>query len=816
MKKRYILLTLGCSLYANLDLLSTTQKNTLVNFINTKSEYIETNTSTIRDNNETNITTTHLATLKSLKIKDYNLNYLIDELGYINNLETFYFHKTNLIDNQLPNSFYRLNITKSTTSSGSSHTKNSSETTNEFLNRLNWNRKNNQPIVNTSKEYIYIKKYEYIDIEGNATDSDGVVKKISWNFSDGSSSSSAKPIKTFSNGGNYSATFTATDDDGNSTKKVIPIYVNDSDIKTYKEYPYSETNSFKVNQKVFFEPYYVDNNKYSYSWDLNNSTSTETTSSTIFQKTGNHKITLSTTNKTTKEIIKSSKNIVINNSSTYNTMIDELNKNLFETQSEWINRINNYTKTIQRDIVFKNYSADNEEVTFNYNLRELFINTDEQTQKMDLQEAKLLFDINETEKINIELKANLNGENITIYPNQFYFDNLSKSCSYYTSSKLNDLKTELNKAIYENTQSHIDLIKTFNNRNEKHCFPLTFSSYDAENGKMYVTLDLSSLSLTNKDIVIDINSSDRGENINYFKEYMNLESSFDIIYKNSEYFPYFERDYSKINPFDFYDDLDFIYFNYQAGVMDSIKSELQKSDYEEELSYKQRLSKYKPKFVVDISNQFTYNFFLKRLSFTLDLSKLNLANESYYIDNIEQNLAEKIHENAEIIIELYMYDEGSEIKYYTNDIYVNLDGIEYTAQKSSTTTPSEALIIKSGWNLLSTPVASKLDSSILNSNQIWIYKNKTWIKNPNEIEPLYGFWLKANENKTLNLTGSSYSLDVSILDNGWNLTGTGENLTNLNQYDVNNFYIYRDNKWLDLKSNTLSEIKKGEGVWVNK
>jgi len=816
LKKRYILLTLGCSLYANLDLLSTTQKNTLVNFINTKAEYIETNTSTIRDNNETNITTTHLATLKSLKIKDYNLTELISELGYINNLDTFRFHKTTLINKKLPNSFYRLNITKSTTSGGSIYTKNSNETTNEFLNRLGWNRVNNPPTISMSKNYIYIGINEYINLEANASDSDGIIKTSYWKFSDGYTSLISKPSKKFINGGNYIATFIATDDDGNTTEKSIPIYVNNSDIKSYKKYPYNETNSFKVNQKVFFEPQYIDNNKYSYSWDLNLSKSTETNASEIFLNTGTYIVSLSTTNKTTKTTEKSSKSIVIKESDTYNLLIDILEKDLFETRNDWINRINNYSKTIQRDIVFNDYNADNEEVTFNYNLREFFIDTDEQTQKMDLQEAKLLFDINETEQVNIELKANLNGDSITIYPNQFYFDNLSKSCSYYTDSKFNDLKTELNKAIYENTQSHIDLIKTFNNRNEKYCFPLTFSSYDAENGKMYVTLDLSSLSLTNKDIVIDINSSDRGENINYFKEYMNLESSFDIIYKNSEYFPYFERDYSKINPFNFYDDLDFIYFNYQAGVMDSIKSELQKSDYEEELSYKQKLSKYKPKFVVDISNQFTYNLFLKRLSFTLDLSKLNLPNESYYIDNIEQNLAEKIHENAEIIIELYMYDEGSEIKYYTNDIYVNLDGIEYTAQKSSTTTPSEALIIKSGWNLLSTPVASKLDSSILNSNQIWIYKNKTWIKNPNEIEPLYGFWLKANENKTLNLTGSSYSLDVSILDNGWNLTGTGENLTNLNQYDVNNFYIYRDNKWLDLKSNTLSEIKKGEGVWVNK
>lgn len=68
-----------------------------------------------------------------------------------------------------------------------------------------------------------------LNFEGTASDSDGTIASVEWNFGDGSSANSAEASHTYTSAGVYTATFTATDNDGDSSSDSIMVTIVEAD-----------------------------------------------------------------------------------------------------------------------------------------------------------------------------------------------------------------------------------------------------------------------------------------------------------------------------------------------------------------------------------------------------------------------------------------------------------------------------------------------------------------------------------------------------------------------------------------------------------
>jgi PKD repeat protein len=83
---------------------------------------------------------------------------------------------------------------------------------------------NYAPVVNpTASKYLLVVNYD-----AGATDSVGETLTYAWTFGDNTTSTSAKPVKTYATAGVYTSTVTVTDNRGKSTTKTIDVEVFDS------------------------------------------------------------------------------------------------------------------------------------------------------------------------------------------------------------------------------------------------------------------------------------------------------------------------------------------------------------------------------------------------------------------------------------------------------------------------------------------------------------------------------------------------------------------------------------------------------------
>ena len=88
--------------------------------------------------------------------------------------------------------------------------------------------KNSHPIVYSSSNIRTGKVPLEVNFEGSASDRDGDIVSYHWDFGDGSISDIQNPTHIYIKDGKYSVTFTATDDDGESSEHAITIYVKEN------------------------------------------------------------------------------------------------------------------------------------------------------------------------------------------------------------------------------------------------------------------------------------------------------------------------------------------------------------------------------------------------------------------------------------------------------------------------------------------------------------------------------------------------------------------------------------------------------------
>jgi PKD repeat protein len=137
-----------------------------------------------------------------------------------------------------------------------------------------------------------------VNFVGTATDSDGSISSYKWDFGDGSTSSSyATTTHIYNAVGSYTATFTATDDDGAKTTKTLTISVNAMSqntppvITTFYINPGQGTMPLTITAQVTATD--VGGSISSYKWDFGDgSTSSTPTASHTYSTIGSFTVTV--------------------------------------------------------------------------------------------------------------------------------------------------------------------------------------------------------------------------------------------------------------------------------------------------------------------------------------------------------------------------------------------------------------------------------------------------------------------------------------------------------------------------------------------
>ena len=132
-----------------------------------------------------------------------------------------------------------------------------------------------------------------------SNDPDGSISSYSWNFGDGTSSTSANPTKTYNNAGNYTAVLTVTDNQGATGTDNVAITVNASSNQSPVAMASANPQSGEAPLLVSFssagsnDP---DGSIASYSWNFGDGTSSTSANPTkTYNSAGNYTATLTVT-----------------------------------------------------------------------------------------------------------------------------------------------------------------------------------------------------------------------------------------------------------------------------------------------------------------------------------------------------------------------------------------------------------------------------------------------------------------------------------------------------------------------------------------
>ncbi len=150
---------------------------------------------------------------------------------------------------------------------------------------------------------------------------------------------------------------------------------------------------------------------------------------------------------------------------------------------------------------------------------------------------------------------------------------------------------------------------------------------------------------------------------------------------------------------------------------------------------------------------------------------------------------------------------------------INSDTQTFLSAIYTENTNSKYLHLFKGWSLISSPINSELNiSNTFKTKDIaYKFKNNSWIKNPEILKPNEGMWINYDFNIYVhfdknNNINNSYEFNSTNLNRGWNLVGSGADIS-LNSNDYANIWAY-DNitkEWV----NNPYQILRGYGFWIN-
>lgn len=824
----YIFLTIfAISIFANVELLNQTQKTDLVNFIKSNSNYLKLDSEEVITDG--NISESNLTHIRELEINSLSLTKLPEELSYLSNLSKFYFHESNLSELQVPNSFYMLDFNYSSTPTGELLTRSSEESINQFLDRLGWVRPNRVPTIESiTSNKVFVKTYEFIEFDINSSDEDGEVLEYVWNFSDGDSSNLKNPIKQFSQNGVYEVNCTVFDDNlDKSEPKSLKIYVSELNIQAYSKLPRELSTDFFTNEEIEFNISTDESQSLNFFWDFNDSIiSTEKSPKHRYSKEGEYVVKVRATNPNTSEIIEESLTILVSNSNEYIELIDSLEQGEFEKSSSWKERVAEFEREFQIYALLKDYNPDSEELTFEYDLERFFIDTTSQKYPLSILESRHIYQKDTLVYAVVTLKAKLSGEDIELYIDNFFLEGATKSCTETLGSEISNLIEEFDREEFESISSHKRLLDEFNAEDKRYCFNLNFKKYDAEESRLYADVNLSIFNLPNQDIVIDVESIERGENIEFLKSNLTLEGSFNILFdQRGRYRFYLERDRVQMHPKYMFDKFEFVTFNIDENYLENLETELARAneDYESETKWSERVLS-QSRTILKSPNRVgvEYDALNDKLYMQLDLNFLNLGVKIQELNISSSSEAVDIYENSRAIIELEPTIESEKVRLNIDSISFRVGDIEYPSTETDSIEPDANLSIYSGWNLLSNPVNRNIDdSSIFDALKIYKYDDENWSENPTKIEYREGFWLKSDTNRTLSFYGGAYYPRFNSIERDkWYLLGTGSEIdrdnlkSDIEYYEIKYMWVYRDREWIDIEN--LTHIKRGEGFWIKR
>merc|ERR1711879_292179 len=104
--------------------------------------------------------------------------------------------------------------------------------------------------------------------------------------------------------------------------------------------------------------------------------------------------------------------------------------------------------------------------------------------------------------------------------------------------------------------------------------------------------------------------------------------------------------------------------------------------------------------------------------------------------------------------------------------------------------------LNQGWNLVSLELNSTVDLNSLNNQDIEIVRTlqnntwKVWQSNSSSntlttLEDGYGYWIKATQNTTIDITGERVANQISLNPNQWTMLGS-QSITDIDQFFTSN------------------------------
>jgi hypothetical protein len=124
---------------------------------------------------------------------------------------------------------------------------------------------------------------------------------------------------------------------------------------------------------------------------------------------------------------------------------------------------------------------------------------------------------------------------------------------------------------------------------------------------------------------------------------------------------------------------------------------------------------------------------------------------------------------------------------------------------------SYTLSLNKSWNLVSLPTTISSTSSYFQGSgatTIWTY-DKSWSLNPSTISQGQGFWVNMSSAADLSFSGDSYLQAFNSLNTGWNLLGTGEDITVPSYFTTT--WTFSSGVW----SKNPTTVLRGQGFWAS-